>query len=72
MVKNLLALVGVLLILVGACLGTTVPGAIIWSLIGLLLGIVLTIPWWRDRLRQENRWWEKRDEPLDTPPRIPS
>lgn len=39
------------------------------SLVGLLLGVILTIPWWRERLRQEGMWWEERDEPLDTPPR---
>jgi len=39
------------------------------SLLGLLLGVILTIPWWRERLRQEGMWWEKQDEPLDTPPR---
>lgn len=45
--------------------------AIILTLIGLLLGIALTVPWWRKRLESESVWWEKRDEPLDTPPRVP-
>jgi len=35
------------------------------------IGVILTIPWWRERFRDENRWWEKRDESLDTPPRVP-
>lgn len=39
------------------------------SLIVVLFGVLLTIPWWWQRLRQENVWWEKRDEPLDPPPR---
>jgi hypothetical protein len=41
------------------------------SLVALLLGAALTIPWWRKRLQRENVWWEKRDTPLDRPPRVP-
>lgn len=39
------------------------------SLVGLLLGLVLTMPWWRERLQQEEVWWQKRDEPVKGPPR---
>lgn len=38
------------------------------SLVGLLLGLVLTMPWWRRRLQQEELWWQKRDEPVKGPP----
>lgn len=41
------------------------------SLVALLLGAVLTIPWWRERLQRENVWWDNRNGPLDSPPRIP-
>ncbi len=41
------------------------------ALLCLLLGVGLTVPWFRERLQRENVWWEKRDEPLDKPPRIP-
>lgn len=47
-------------------------GALIVAGIGLLLEPLLTLPWWRHRLKDESRWWEKRDEPLDGPPRVPS
>lgn len=40
--------------------------------IGILVGPILTIPWWLDRFRQEEKWFEKRDEPLDGPPRVPN
>lgn len=40
--------------------------------IGLLLGPILTIPWWIERFRKESQWYEKRDEPLDGPPRVPN
>ncbi len=46
--------------------------ALILLLVGLLLGVALTIPWWRERLKHESVWWNKRDEPLDTPPRVPA
>lgn len=47
-------------------------GSLIVAGIGLLLGPLLTLPWWRHRLKDESRWWEKREEPLDGPPRVPS
>lgn len=40
--------------------------------IGILLGPLLTIPWWLARLRQEEKWFEKRDDPLDSAPRVPN
>jgi hypothetical protein len=52
-------------------LGITPELAFILSVTGLLLGVALTIPWWRKRLQRENVWWEKRDTPLDRPPRVP-
>ena len=51
-------------------LGITPELAFILSVTGLLLGVALTIPWWRKRLQRENVWWEKRDTPLDRPPRV--
>lgn len=39
---------------------------------GILLGPMLTIPWWLNRLRQEEKWFEKRDEAVDGPPRVPN
>lgn len=39
--------------------------------IGLLLGPILTIPWWIKYFRKESQWYEKRDEPMDGPPRVP-
>jgi hypothetical protein len=54
---------------VQSSLGITPDLALASTLAGLLLGIMMTIPWWRERLRRENVWWEKRGEPLDTPPR---
>jgi hypothetical protein len=39
---------------------------------GILLGPLLAVPWWRERLRREEKWFEKRDEPLEGPPRIPN
>jgi hypothetical protein len=50
-------------------LGITPDQAFIISLIGLLLGMLLTIPWWHERLQRESVCWEKQDKPLDTPPR---
>lgn len=50
--------------------GLTPEQAFVLSLVGLLVGVALTIPWWRERLLRENIWWEKRDEPLDKPPRV--
>ena len=49
-------------------LGLTPEQALYLSLGGLLLGVACLIPWWRERRRQETLWYEKRDEPLDTPP----
>ncbi|MFW6097331.1 MAG: hypothetical protein ACOC9Z_04610 [Chloroflexota bacterium] len=40
--------------------------------IGILLGPILTVPWWIEYFRQESQWYEKRDEPLDGPPRVPN
>ena len=40
--------------------------------LGLLLGPLLTIPWWLERLRHEEQWFEKRDDALDGPPRVPN
>lgn len=39
---------------------------------GILLGPLLTIPRWLQRLRQEKKWFEKRDEPVEGPPRVPN
>lgn len=47
-------------------------GSLIVAGCGLLLGPLLTLPWWHKRLKDESKWWEKRDEPLDGPPRVPS
>ena len=100
MLRNWLALVGVLLILAAVVFGLawaqyrvatdgSVPDseglgfsllsrsiaevtpnrAFVWSLVALLLGVSLTIPWWRQRLRQEEAWWQERDERLKGPPR---
>ncbi len=41
------------------------------SFVALLLGFILTFPWWLERLHRENAWWEKRDTPFDRPPRVP-
>ena len=46
--------------------------AVIIAGIGLLLGPILTIPWWQHRLRREQKWFEKRDEPVEGPPRVPN
>ena len=100
MLRNWLALIGVLLIVTavvfglawaqskqvteGAAAGSeglefpllaesiaaaTPDQAFIWSLGALLLGVLLTVPWWRRRLRQEEAWWQERDEPVKGPPR---
>lgn len=50
----------------------TDAGSLIIAGCGLLLGPLLTLPWWHERLKDESRWWEKRNEPLDGPPRVPS
>lgn len=50
----------------------TDAGSLIIAGCGLLLGPLLTLPWWYERLKDESRWWAKRDEPLDRPPRVPS
>lgn len=101
MIKDLLALIGVLFILAGTFLGLASstanplgPPAVyiegieetaVWqsvqsatgitleqffvlSMVGFLLGVILIIPWGRERLQREGLWWEKRDGPLDTPP----
>jgi hypothetical protein len=39
---------------------------------GIFLGPLLAVPWWLERLRREEKWFEKRDEPLDGPPRVPN
>lgn len=39
--------------------------------IGLLLGPLLTLPWWIRRLQREAQWFEKRDDKVDGPPRLP-
>ncbi|HSM58387.1 MAG TPA: hypothetical protein VK879_19690 [Candidatus Sulfomarinibacteraceae bacterium] len=95
MLRNILALLGLLLFVSGLILLTvelsqqqaTLPEetsgilsgilhtdtqAVIIAGIGLLLGPLLTIPWWRYRLREEEKWLEKRDEPIEGPPRIPT
>lgn len=48
--------------------GITLDQALIVSLIGFVLGIILILSWWRRRLQQEDEWWEERDEPLRTWP----
>ena len=54
--------------LVEGNVGITPEQALGFSLVGLLLGVMLMLPWWRDRLQQESEWWEMHDEPLDTWP----
>ena len=49
--------------------GISTGQALALSLIALLLGVALTIPWWRERLQREELWWQERDEPVKGPPR---
>lgn len=53
---------------VEANLGVAPEQALIFSLAGLVIGVMLTLPWWHKRLQQESNWWEKREEPLNTWP----
>lgn len=100
MIKNWLAILGVLILLVSGFLGLAwseyeralreltpdlealvvwpflqkyvdlTPNQVLFLIIAtFLLGVALTIPWWLARLQKETIWWEKRDEPLDPPPR---
>ena len=83
--RKTLAVIGLLLFLSGAVLFTaefvqqqpdpaegTFPdaGALILSGLGLLLGPLLALPWYRRRLDDEAGWYEKRRTPLKGPPKI--